>query len=314
MNLFGRLPAVPCVEQPPQAVDGGGEQTEHDDDLQIQAVEEILNFGDGEEQSVLVDVLPRHEVDHADRLTRQFQFHRADDVALLDGGGGIVGQVEVFLGDGPIARRGEQGHHVVVRIELQGVGVGGVPDGDLRQRLIGVEGGLDGEAVEHPVDELGRLVEGGTTVGIAVIVAGVRALHDAEDVGRTVLVGPRDVALVPVVVLVGHDVAHAALHGAAVELAAAGLVQRHVLAQQHKAFGVFFLGGHREGRGAGNFLEGVKAHQVAQDQIHVHGGGHIAAVQTTGIGPGAVRRADALGKGVHLTDPPGEVPARKLIR
>ena len=164
------------------------------------------------------------------------------------------------------------------------------------------------------IDELGRLTQGRAAVRIAVIVAGVGALHDAEDIGRAVLVGPGDIALVAVVVLVGHYVADAALHRAAVELAAARFVQGHVLADQNEALGVFFLGGHREGRCAGDLPEGIKAHQVAQDEVHVHGSGGVAAVQAAGIGPGTARRADALGQGVHLAHPPGQVSAGKLVR
>ena len=260
-----------------------------------------------------MDVLPGDEVDHADGLPGQLQLHRADDVALMDGGRSIVGQVEVFLGHGAVARRGQQGHHVVVGVKLQGVGVGGIFHRDLRQRLIGVQRGLDGKAVEHPVHELGRLAQRRAAVRVAVVVAGVGALHDAEDIGRAVFVGPRNVALVSAVVLIGHHVAHAALHRAAVEAAAADLVQRNVLAQQHKALGVLFLGRHREGRGAGNFFERIKAHQVAQDQVHIHGGGGIAAVKAAGIRPCAAGGADALGQGVHLADPPGKVSARKLV-
>ena len=158
------------------------------------------------------------------------------------GGRGVIGQVEIFLRHRAIPRGGQQGHHAVGGVELQGVGIGGVFDRDLRQRLVGVQRGLDGKALEHPVDELGGLAQRRAAVGIAVIIAGVGALHDAEDVGGPVLVGPRDIALIAAVVFVGHHIAHAALHGAAVEPAAAGLVQGHVLAQQHKALGMLFLG------------------------------------------------------------------------
>ena len=276
-------------------------------------MEEGLYLGDREKQWVLVDILPGNEVHHADGLACQLELHSAHHVALLDGGRGIIGQVEIFLRHRAIPRGGQQGHHAVGGVELQGVGIGGVFDRDLRQRLVGVQRGLDGKALEHPVDELGGLVQSRAAVGIAVIIAGVGALHDAEDVGCPVLVGPRDIALIAAVVLVGHHVAHAALHGAAVEPAAAGLVQGHVLAQQHKALGVLFLGRHREGGGGGDLLEGIKAHQVAQDQVHVHGGGGVAAVQPAGICPGAVGGADALGEGVHLAHPARQVAARELV-
>ena len=48
----------------------------------------------------------------------------------------------------------------------------------------------------------------------------------AEDIGGAVLIGPRNIALVAVVVFVGHHIAHTALHRLAVEAAAAGLVER----------------------------------------------------------------------------------------
>ena len=115
---------MPDIEQPPQAIDGEGEQAHDDHDLQVEAVEKVLHLRDGEEQGVLADILPGDEVDHTNGLTGQLELHRADDVALMDGGGGIIGQMEVFLGDGAVAGRGQQGHHVVVGVKLQRVGVG----------------------------------------------------------------------------------------------------------------------------------------------------------------------------------------------
>ena len=99
----------------------------------------------------------------------------------------------------------------------------------------------------------------------------------------------------------------------AVEAAAAGLVEGYVLAQQNEALGVLFLGGHGEGGGRRDFHEGIKAHQIPQDEVHIHGGGHIAAVEAAGVRPGAAGGADALGEGVHLAHPAGKVAAREAV-
>ena len=75
-------------------------------------------------------------------------------------------------------------------IQLQGAGVGGILHRDLGQRKVGVQRGLNGKAVEHPVHQLHGLAQGGAAVGVAEIVAGVGALHHAENIGCTVFVGP----------------------------------------------------------------------------------------------------------------------------
>ena len=118
---------------------------------------------------------------------------------------------------------------------------------------------------------------------------------------------------VAVVVLVGHHIAHAALHRLAVEAAAAGLVEGDVLVQQHETLGVLFLGGHGESGGRRDVHEGVKAHQIPQDEVHIHGGGHVAAVEAAGVRPGAAGGADALREGIHLAHPACKVAARKAV-
>ena len=115
------------------------------------------------------------------------------------------------------------------------------------------------------------------------------------------------------VVFVGHHVAHTALHGLSVEAAAAGLVERYILAQEDEALGVLFLGGHGEGGSGRDLHEGIKAHQIPQDEVHIHGCGHIAAVEAAGVRPCAAGGADALGEGVHLAHPAGEVTAREAV-
>ena len=51
MDPAGGLAAMPRVEQQPQAVDGGGDRTEDEHDLQVEAVEEFLHLRDGQEQT-----------------------------------------------------------------------------------------------------------------------------------------------------------------------------------------------------------------------------------------------------------------------
>ena len=307
------MAGVGGVEQDPRHIDDGADGADDEHYLEVEAAEELLQLRERVEQAAPAHVLPGDEVDHADGLAGQLQLHGADNIALLDGGADIVGQMEVFLSHGAVARRGQQGHHAVVRVELEGVGVGGILHGDLCQSKVGVQRRLDGKALEHPVDEAGRLIEGRAAVGVAVSVAGVGALHDAEDIGGAVLIGPRNIALVAVVVFVGHHIAHTTLHRLAVEAAAAGLVEGDVLVQQHETLGVLFLGGHGEGGGRRDVHEGVEAHQIPQDEVHIHGGGHVAAVEAAGVRPGASGGADALGKGVHLAHPACKVAARKTI-
>ena len=76
---------------------------------------------------------------------------------------------------------------------------------------------------------------------------------------------------------------------------------------------MFFFGGHGKAGRTGNLHKGIKAHQIAQDQVHIHGTGHVAAADAAGIRPGAAGGADALGQGVHLVHPAREVAARKGI-
>ena len=98
--------------------------------------------------------------------------------------------MEIFLGHAAVAGGGQQGHHAVGGIQLQGTGIGGILHRDLGQRKVGVQRGLNGKAVEHPVHQFDRLKQGGAAVGVAEIVAGVRALHHAENIGGTILIGP----------------------------------------------------------------------------------------------------------------------------
>ena len=100
---------------------------------------------------------------------------------------------------------------------------------------------------------------------------------------------------------------------AAVVFAAAGFAQRGILADQNRRRTVFFFGGHGKAGRTGNLHKGIKAHQIAQDQVHIHGTGHVAAVDAAGIRPGAAGGADALGQGVHLAHPARQVAARELV-
>ncbi len=102
-------------------------------------------------------------------------------------------------------------------------------------------------------------------------------------------------------------------NGRAVELAPAGLVQGHVLVGEDEGFGVLFLGRHLEAGRPSDLHKGVKAHQIPQDQVHIHGVCHIAGVEAAGVGPGAGGGADLLGQAVHLADPAGQVVARQLV-
>ena len=222
--------------------------------------------------------------------------------------------MEVFLGDGAVAGGGQQGHHAVVGVQLQGVGVGGISDRDLRNGQISVQRSLNGKAVEYPVHQFDRLEQGGAAVGVAKGIAAVRAVHHAEDKGGTVLVTPRNIALGAGIVFKGGHIAHAALHGAAVVAAAAGFAQRGVLADQHRGGTVLLLGGHGKAGRAGHLHKGVKAHQVTQDQVHIHRTGGVAAVDAAGVRPVAGGGADALGQGVHLRHPAVQIAAGKGVR
>ena len=166
--------------------------------------------------------------------------------------------MEEFLGHRAVRGGGQNGHHLVVGIEQQSVGLGGILHRDLGQGLVGVQGRLHREAAVHPVDQLRCLIQGGTAGGIAVGVRRIRAAHHAEDIGLAVLGGPGDIALGAGVLLVAQHVAHPSLHGRAVELSSAGLVQGHILAGEHKGLGVLFLGGHLEGGRSCDLHKGVK--------------------------------------------------------
>ena len=50
---------MPCVQQPPQAVDGEGEEAEDDQDFQVEAAEEFLHLRDGQEQTFTLT--PRYD-------------------------------------------------------------------------------------------------------------------------------------------------------------------------------------------------------------------------------------------------------------
>ena len=132
-DLLRRISPVPRVEQQPEAVNGGGEDAEGDDHFQVEAVQELLEFVHGEEDGVPVHILPGHKIDHADGLTGQLELHGAYYIALLDGSTDVVRQVEIFLGDGAVAGGGQQGHHVVIGVKLQGVGVRGILDRNFGQ-------------------------------------------------------------------------------------------------------------------------------------------------------------------------------------
>ena len=307
-DAAGGLAVVPAVQQQPQPVDGGGKGAEQQHHLQVEAGEEIFDLCKGEQQGVLAHVLPGDEVHHADGLACQLQLYGAHHISLLDGGADVVRQVEVFLGDGAVSGGGQQGHHAVGGVQLQGIGVGGVFHRDLCQSKVGVQRRLNGKAVKDPVHQLHRLVQGGAAVGVAQSVAAVGAVHDAEDIGGAVFVCPGNVALGAAVLFVAGDVAHAALHGAAVVFAAACLAEGNVLADQDGGGGVLFFGGHGKGGRTGHLHKGVKTHEVPQDQVHIHGAGHVAAVDAAGVGPLAAGGADALGKGVHLAHPAVQIP------
>ena len=203
--------------------------------------------------------------------------------------------MEVFLGDGAVTGGGQQGHHAVVGVQLQSVGIGRILYRDLRNGQVGVQRSLNGKAVEHPVHQLDRLKQSGAAVGVAEGIAAVGAVHHTEDIGGTVLVAPRNIALGAGIVFKGGHAAHTALHGAAVVAAAAGLAQRRVLADQHRGGAVLLLGGHGKAGCTGYLHKGVKAHQVAQNQVHIHGAGGVAAVDAAGVRPVAGGGADALG-------------------
>ena len=309
VDLPGGLAAVPAVEQIPQAIHRQGQETEDQHDLEVQAVQELPDLCNGKQQRILVDVLPGHQIHHADGLPGQLQLHRTHHIALLDGRTDVVRQMEIFLGHRAVPRGGQQGHHAVRRVELQGVGIGGILHRDLRQRKVGIQRGLNGKAVKHPVNEPHRLVQRRAAVRQPKKIAGVRASHHTEDVGRPVLVRPGSIALGAAVVLVGRHIAHPALHGTAVVGAPVVLVQRGILADQHRGRPVFFLGRHRKAGRGRDLHKGVKAHQIAQDQVHIHRTGHVSAVDAAGVRPGAVRGADALGQGIHLVHPVLQIPA-----
>ena len=76
---------------------------------------------------------------------------------------------------------------------------------------------------------------------------------------------------------------------------------------------MLFLGRHLEADRPGDLDKGVEAHQVAQDQVHIHRGGDVAPVQAAGVGPCAVCGADLPGEAVHLADPSGQIAARQLM-
>ena len=77
---------------------------------------------------------------------------------------------------------------------------------------------------------------------------------------------------------------------------------------------MLLLGGHGKAGRAGHLHKGVKAHQVAQDQVHIHRAGSVATVDAAGVRPVAGGGADALGQGVHLRHPAVQIAAGKGVR
>ena len=77
---------------------------------------------------------------------------------------------------------------------------------------------------------------------------------------------------------------------------------------------MLLLGGHGKAGRTGYLHKGVKAHQVAQNQVHIHGAGGVAAVDAAGVRPVAGGSADALGQGVHLRHPAVQISAGKGVR
>ena len=96
------------VEEEPRDIDDGAEGADAEHDLEVETAEELPQLRKGVEQAALAHVLPGDEVDHADGLAGQLQLHRSDDVALLDGGADVVGQMEILLGHGAVARGGQE--------------------------------------------------------------------------------------------------------------------------------------------------------------------------------------------------------------
>ena len=76
---------------------------------------------------------------------------------------------------------------------------------------------------------------------------------------------------------------------------------------------MLLLGGHGKAGCTGHLYKGVKAHQVAQDQVHIHRAGGVSAVDAAGVRPTAGGGADALGQGVHLRHPAVQIAARKGV-
>ena len=77
---------------------------------------------------------------------------------------------------------------------------------------------------------------------------------------------------------------------------------------------MLLFGGHGKAGRTGHLHKGVKAHQVAQDQVHIHRAGGVAAVDAAGVCPAAGGGADALGQGVHLRHPAVQIAAGKGVR
>ena len=77
---------------------------------------------------------------------------------------------------------------------------------------------------------------------------------------------------------------------------------------------MLLLGGHGKAGRTGHLHKGVKAHQVAQDQVHIHGAGGVAAVDAAGVRPAAGGGADTLGQSVHLRHPAVQIAAGKGVR
>ena len=76
---------------------------------------------------------------------------------------------------------------------------------------------------------------------------------------------------------------------------------------------MLLLGGHGKAGCAGYLHKGVKAHQVAQNQVHIHRAGGVAAVDAAGVRPAAGSGADALGQGVHLRHPAVQITPGKGV-
>ena len=299
-------PGAEDGQNPDKGVHRHDRHREHDDDLEIGAGEKLPDPGDGVQQLVARNITAGDELHRADGLALDAQRHGAHDVALADGRGQVVGQLEGLLGQFGAALAQQQRHHIVGRVEHDGVGLGRVDDAALGDGLGGIQRRGDGVGGEHPVHQGAGLQQGGAA---ALLVGGVGHVEHYADVAFAVLRVPAGKVL-PLAQAAG--------------LAAAGVGAVVAAAGTDHAVGVLDDVGARRGVvGVGAHIVGGRGHdlghdvvrgQRAQNQVGVAGRRHVAFVQAAGVGEGGGGAADGRGFLVHAGDKVIDAAAAHIVR